>query len=55
MFGLFKNNKRKSLIKKRDRLLKEAFKVSKINRSESDALYAKVQEIELEIIKLDQE
>lgn len=50
MFGLFK---KKSPIEKlqeqHKKVLEDAFKLSKSNRSESDKLYAKAAEIEKEI------
>ena len=46
MFGLFKRkSKKEKLQKKYASLLKEAFELSKINRSQSDKKYAEADEV----------
>lgn len=53
MFGLFKKkSKKEKLEKKYTSLLKEAFHLSKINRSQSDEKYAEADEVLKEIGKL---
>ncbi|WP_299769286.1 Lacal_2735 family protein [uncultured Dokdonia sp.] len=53
MFGLFgKKSPLEKLQKQHKKILEDAFKLSKSNRSESDALYAKAAEIEKEIAAL---
>ncbi|MFT5890747.1 MAG: hypothetical protein ACI9Y7_000840 [Dokdonia sp.] len=53
MFGLFgKKSPLEKLEKEHKKVLEDAFKLSKINRSESDTLYAKAAEIEKEIATL---
>lgn len=52
MFGLFKKDPVAKLRKQREQLLKEAFDMSKIDRTKSDALMAKADEIEKKIIQL---
>ncbi len=50
MFGLFgKKSPLEKLQKQHKNVLEEAFKLSKINRSESDALYAQAALLEKEI------
>ncbi len=45
MFRFGKNSKEKKLRKKYDRLMTEAFELSKINRKQSDAKYAEADKI----------
>lgn len=46
MFGLFKRkSKKEKLQKKYASLLKEAFELSKVNRSQSDKKYAEADEV----------
>ena len=46
MFGIFKRkSKSEKLQKEYEKLLKEAFELSKIDRSKSDAKYAEANEI----------
>jgi len=53
MFGLFgKKSPLEKLEKQHKKVLEDAFKLSKTNRSESHALYAKAAEIEKEIAAL---
>ncbi|MCH2200250.1 MAG: Lacal_2735 family protein [Flavobacteriales bacterium] len=52
MFGLFKNDPVKKLEKEHKRLLDEAFRMSKVDRTKSDELTAKAAQIEEEIMKL---
>lgn len=50
MFGLFKKKSPvEKLQEQHKKVLEDAFKLSKSNRSESDKLYAKAAEIEKEI------
>jgi len=53
MFGLFKKkSKLEKLQEKYQRLMKEAFDLSKINRAESDKKYEEAEKINQEIIAL---
>ena len=52
MFGLFKNDPVKKLEKEHKKLLDDAFRMSKIDRTKSDELVAKAAKIEEEIMKL---
>jgi hypothetical protein len=50
MFGLFKKKSEVELLtKKREKLLKESFDLSKINRIEADKKFAEAEEIALKI------
>ena len=50
MFGLFKKKTEvEKLQEKYQKLMKEAFEISKINRSESDAKYAEADEVQKQI------
>ncbi len=53
MFGLFKKDKKKELQKKYEKLTKQSFEMSKIDRSKSDALMAEADVILKEIEKLE--
>lgn len=53
MFGLFKSKSEKEkLLAQYDKLQEEAYKLSKVNRTESDAKYAEAEEIMKKIEKL---
>ncbi len=53
MFGLFKKKTEvEKLQEKYEKLMKEAFDLSKINRSESDSKYAAADDIQKQIDKL---
>lgn len=53
MFGLFKKKSpEEKLQEEHKKVLEDAFKLSKSNRSESDKLYARAAEIEKEIAAL---
>lgn len=53
MFGLFKKKTEvEKLQEKYQKLMKEAFDLSKINRSESDNKYAEADEVQKQIEKL---
>lgn len=53
MFGFFKKkSKREKLQAKHDKLIQEAFNLSKTNRKASDQKYAEAHEIEKEIAAL---
>ncbi|GMN08679.1 hypothetical protein MTsPCn9_08650 [Croceitalea sp. MTPC9] len=53
MFGLFKKKTEvEKLQEKYQKLMKEAFDLSKINRSESDAKYAEADKIQKQIEEL---
>jgi len=43
MFGLFKKDPMKVLIRKHDKLMEEAFRLSRINRRLSDQKYAEAE------------
>ena len=49
MFRLFKKNPLAALIKKHDKILEEAFLLSKTNRKLSDQKYAEAETIQLHI------
>lgn len=54
MFGLFKKKTEKEkLEEKHERLLKEAFQLSKVNRTASDAKMAEAEEIRKQIEAMD--
>lgn len=54
MFGLFKKKSEKEkLIKQREKVLKKAYQISRIDRKKSDELYAEVKQIEDRITELD--
>ena len=52
MFGLFKKDPIASLQKKREKLLKQAYEMSHVDRQKSDALTEEAEKIALEIEKL---
>ena len=53
MFGLFKKkSKKEALQAKYEKLMQEAFELSKSNRSASDQKYAEAQEVQDELSKL---
>ena len=53
MFGIFKTKSKVDKLQKRyNKLMSECHKVSKINRSESDKIYAEAQEVLNEIESL---
>ena len=54
MFGLFGGSKLKKLEKKHDKLLEQAFKLSKTNRALADEKTAEAAEVMKEIEKLRQ-
>lgn len=55
MFGLFKKKTEvEKLQEKYQKLMKEAFDLSKINRSESDTKYAEADEVQKQIDQLTQ-
>lgn len=49
---MFKKDPLQKLQKEREKTLKEAFEMSKVDRTKSDALMAKAEKIEEEILKL---
>ena len=49
MFNLLKPDPVKKLIKERNRLLEQAYKMSAVNRKKSDELMAKAEEISLQL------
>ena len=53
MFGLFKKDPSKSLMKKHDKLMEEAFLLSRTNRKLSDQKYAEADAVmkKIEVIK----
>mgnify|MGYP000203419688 CR=1 FL=1 len=49
MFGLFKKDPIKTLVRKHDKLMEEAFLLSRTNRRQSDEKYAEAQAVQQEI------
>ncbi len=45
MFGIFKKDPVKALTRKHDKLMEEAFKLSRINRRQADQKYAEAEAI----------
>jgi len=55
MFGLFKKKSEKEVLQQKyEKLLKESFQLSTVNRSQSDTKFAEAQAILQQIEKLDQ-
>ena len=55
MFGLFKKKSESEKLQQRyEKLMKESFELSKVNRSAADAKYAEADEIQKQIEKLNQ-
>jgi hypothetical protein len=52
MFNFFKKDPIKELEEKYRKMLEESFKLSTVNRAESDKLRAKAEEVAMEIDKL---
>ncbi len=52
MFGIFKKDPTKKLLKKYDKLMEEAYILSKTNRKASDQKYAEADEVMSEIVAL---
>ena len=49
MFGLFKKDPSKSLLKKHDKLMEEAFLLSRTNRRQADQKYAEADHVMVQI------
>ena len=49
MFGLFKKDPMKALIRKHDKLMEEAFLLSRTNRRQSDLKYAEAETVKQKI------
>lgn len=52
MFGIFRNNPAKKLEKKYDRLMEEAYRLSRSNRKLADQKYAEAEEIMQKLVLL---